>query len=287
MSTLISNININDTFPKYIPVEAPSCCGVVSLTLDDFTEQMSCELVAIDIDIYITVNGKRVLYRPRALTVYTNKDSRSESYILLDSPQTCEFAITPIFNKDAFKAHNEMVDIFNSTNKWKTTPGNISEEEYKANYGYILAKNDDEKWEEPTTTFTLMLDWDNTNINSSGGSGGSSPTPPPTPIPEDVPPIIYYGDNATSTVSSLSGLSEENVTSTSVYMTVTTLDYLVFVYPSIYKNVVAILDRNGLDNTNSFTKTTTIIDGTSYKAYVSNTIIESTNYKYTLKFEQE
>lgn len=286
MSTLISNININDTFPKYIPVKAPSCCGIVSLTLDDFTEQMSCELVAIDIDIYIKVNGKRVLYRPRALTIYTNKNSRSESYILLDIPQTCEFAVSPIFNEDAFKAHNEMIDIFNSTNKWKTTPGNISEEEYRANYGYILAKNDDEKWEEPTTTFTLMLNWDSTNINSSGGSGGSSPTPP-TPVPVDVPSTIYYGDNATSTVSSLSGLSEVSVTSTSVTVIVNIDNYLVFVYPAVYKDVVKITDTNNFNVTDNFNKTTVTIDGTIYKAYVSETIMETSNYDYTLKFKQE
>lgn len=282
-TTLSTTVNINDTFPIYRNVTATSCCGTVNLLLDDsFTEQMSYELPAINIDIYTIVKGKKVLYRPRALTIFTNKINRSESYVLFDIPQSCQFAITPIFDKNAFNSHNEMTEVFNSNYKWKTTPGNISKQEYEDNNGYIIAINGDEKWEEPTTTFSIGLEWDDTNINSSGGSSGSSPVPP---TPTDLPPTLYYGVSANNIISTLEGLTTLDISQNTFNVTWNNInnEYQVIAYESGYDDITSITS-DGFPVLDSFDQTTIIYNNKTYKVLVSENQLTFDTLSYIITF---
>ena len=283
-TTLITEVSTTGTYPVYRSVTATNCCGLVNLILSDFTEQMAYEVPAINIDIYYTVNGVRCLYRPRALTIFTNKINRSESYVIMDIPQTCELAITPIFDTNAVKSHNDTLDVFNVDSEWKTTRGNIPDAEYDANDGYIKEINEGEKWT-ANTTFSITLIWDDVNIKAGGGGGGSTPTPP-EPLPADVPPTVYYGPVNSSTVSDLTEVSTVNLTETTASVLITESDnqYIVFMYPEEYKDLVGLKDENGFSQLNAFTPTTTTIDDTTYKLYVSETRITTTQYTYQIIF---
>ena len=60
--------------------------------------------------------------------------------------------------------------------------------------------------------------------------------------------------------------------------------YIVFAYPAAYADLTSILDANGFENIDSFTKTVadlTVTSGTvSYKIYTSNTPVTCTGFKY-------
>ena len=289
-TTLLTTFNRTDTYPKYISVTAPSNCGTVTIMLgDDFTEQMSYELPSINIDIYTIVNGKKCLYRERALVIHTEKKVPNKTYMLLDIPQTCEFAITPMFDNSALNSHNEMVEVFNAIpTKWKTTEQNIPKR-YEAQEGYIypiLPASDDEDWEESTSTFNLSLVWDNTNINSSGGSGGSSPTPP---TPSTLPPTLYYGIIDTNTIQSLTELDEYEITDDEFSITFTkNIDnqYQVIAYETGYYDIISI--TSGVDVLGTFNESKETFGDKTYKVLISEnrlTFNSITNpITYVIKF---
>ena len=55
-TTLVTTFDKLNSYPEYVSVSAPDCCGTVNLQLDDaFTEQMCYELPAINIDIYVEI----------------------------------------------------------------------------------------------------------------------------------------------------------------------------------------------------------------------------------------
>lgn len=267
-TTLINQVSTSTTYPIYVSVTATNCCGIVNLILEDFTEQMSYEIPAINIDIYTINNGKKCLYRPRALTIFTNEINRCESYTIMDIPQSCQFAITPIFDKNAVNSHNEMLKVFNVNSKWKTTRGNIPDAEYDANDGYITEINEGEEWT-VNTDFNITLTWDDVNIKAGGGSG-SSPTPP-TPIPPDVPSTLYYGWSDAEIVSDLSGFDTLEMTATTTNLTFNESDnqYLVIAYPATYKDITSIIDPNGFRVLSTFNTSMLSYDGITYKLYVS------------------
>lgn len=286
-TTLLTTLNRTDTYPKYISVTAPSNCGTVTIMLgDDFTEQMSYELPSINIDIYTIVDGKKCLYRERALVIHTEKEVPNKTYMLLDIPQTCEFAITPMFDNNALNSHNEMTDVFNAIpTKWKTTKQNIPKS-YEAKEGYIypiLPVGDGEDWEESTSTFNLSLVWDNTNINSSGGSGGSGPTPP-TPTPSDLPPTLYYGIIDTNTIQSLTGLTEYEITDDEFSITFTNIDnqYQVIAYETGYDDIISI--TSGVDVLGTFNESEETFGGKTYKVLISENRLTFNSITYVIKF---
>lgn len=275
-TTLINQVSTSTTYPIYVSVTATNCCGIVNLILEDFTEQMSYEVPAINIDIYTINNGKKCLYRPRALTIFTNEINRCESYIIMDIPQSCQFAITPIFDKNAVNSHNEMLKVFNVDSKWKTTRGNIPDAEYDANDGYITEINEGEEWT-ANTDFNITLTWDDVNIKAGGGSG-SSPTPP-TPVPSDVPDVIKYGVSDESPLTALEfddfGTFDVTSTTSEITFTYSNFQYLVLAYDSKYRKIDSITDEHGFDYTDDFTYSLTEIEGKTYHVYMSE-------YKITL-----
>jgi hypothetical protein len=205
----------------------------------------------------------------------------NKTYMITDIPQSCYFAITPLFDNNAFNSHNAMVDIFNTNNKWKTTSGNISTEQYENNNGYIYAVNEDEKWVEEDSEFNLDLIFDNSNIKAGGG--GSSPTPTPT----DLPPTLYYGISENSTISSLSGMQSMGITEDefSISYTNTNDEYQIIAYETGYNDITSIKSSDGsIELLETFNASTITEGGKTYKVFVSEYQVTFDLISYIIKF---
>jgi hypothetical protein len=283
-TTLVTSFSKLNKYPEYILVSAPDCCGTVSLLLDDnFNSQMCYELPAINIDIYVELNGRLSLYKERALILHTDINKPNKTYMLLDIPQNCYFAITPLFDNNALRSHNEMVSVFNSNTKWKTSPGNISKEEYEANDGYIYSINEDEYWDTDNTEFNITMIFDNDNIKAGGG-GGSSPTPP---TPSDLPPKLYYGVDADSTVDTLVGFNEMDITQDTFKITYTNIDneYQVIAYEKGYNDITSIkTDVGGIELIGTFLVSDLIYNGKNYRVLVSENSVTFDTCSYIIEF---
>ena len=283
-TTLITSISKLNTYPEYISVSAPDCCGTVTLLLDDdFTEQMTYELPNINIDIYTEVNGKLSLYKERALLIHTDINKPNKTYMIVDIPQNCYFAVTPLFDKSAFRSHNEMVKVFNSNTKWKTSPGNISKEAYENNFGYIESINEDEYWEKPNIEFNLTLIFDNANIKAGGG-GGSSPTPP---TPSELPPKLYYGVDADNVIDTLVGLEEMNISQNTFKITFTDIDneYQVIAYEKGYNDISSIkTDVGSIELIGTFLVSDLTYNGKNYRVLVSENRLTFDTISYIIEF---
>ena len=95
----------------------------------------------------------------------------------------------------------------------------------------------------------------------------------------------YYGVSNSSTVSSFSGLTE-NVTAkgNKTFNFTTNNQYMVFAYDSSYGNLKNIVDGNGFDVTNGWTKSSLTVGGFSYYVYVANSPTTDTNAPFTFKY---
>ena len=147
-STLIHSFDKNGTYPTYVSITATHHCGTVSIQLpDEFTEQMSYELPSINIDVYTSVNDTLVLYRERALVVPVDMEHKDSTYSIIDIPKQCIFAITPLYDDDAYRSHNRMAEVF-----------------------------EESEWTTRTTEFPLTLIWSDVNVVAGGGNSGGSGT---------------------------------------------------------------------------------------------------------------
>lgn len=285
MSTTILTTSFNRTteYPEYVSISAPNCCGTVTLLLDEsVTKQMCYELPAINIDIYVEVNGKKCLYMERALILHTDINRPNKTYMILDIPQNCYFAITPIFDNYALDSHNEMTKVFNanSTN-WKTTYQNIPKK-YVEQFGYIYPINEDNEWNEVTTEFNMTLIFDNTNIKAGGGGGST-----PTPTPSDLPPVLYYGVSANSSIDSLTGLTEMNITQNEFPITFNNMDneYQVIAYETGYNDITSIKTSTGdIELIGTFPVSTLSYSGKTYKVLISENRLTFDTISYKIKF---
>lgn len=87
---------------------------------------------------------------------------------------------------------------------------------------------------------------------------------------------------ATPDLDTLTEVVEKKGTKTFSYTA--SNQYVVFAMPEEYADLTSILDPNGFENLSSFTKTVmTNGAGESYKVYVSNSPITTSNFKYTFK----
>jgi hypothetical protein len=198
-TTLLSSITRSGSYPVDVQgIEASSNCGTLQLILgSDWTLQMIHELPAINISIYTSDGAKYLDFDIDMSTVnseYKNKERSLEpidpySIAIYNIPESFSFRITPLFDKYALEAHNDMIDageiqIFDTTNKG------------------IVDSNDDnydsQKWLTPTDTFDLTIVFDNSNVSSSGGGGGGGGGSTPTAAD-----VTYSG--------SYSGLTATNV----------------------------------------------------------------------------
>lgn len=174
-TTLLSSITRSASYPVDVQgIEASSNCGTLQLILgSDWTLQMIHELPAINIGIYTSDDAKYLDFDIDMSTVnseYRNKERSLEpidpyAIAIYDIPESFTFRVTPLFDKYALEAHNDMIDageiqIFDTTDKG------------------IVDSNDDnydsQKWLTPTDTFDITIVFDDSNVSSSGSGGGGS-----------------------------------------------------------------------------------------------------------------
>jgi hypothetical protein len=179
-TTLLSSINRTTDYPITVSSTADSHCGTLQLILgSDWTEQMLCELPAINITI-LTENDSRYLSFDINMTTvnedYQNKTGGPEpvepySLAVYDLPGSFKFSVTPLFDKHALSSHNENISIGNIP-YFQTSDKGIVDTDID-NYS-------SEIWDTPTTTFPITIKFDNSNVSSggsSGGGGGGGDTP--------------------------------------------------------------------------------------------------------------
>ena len=187
---ILSSINRSTTYPLKKSITATYNCGTFCLVpTGDFTQQMLCELPAVNIKIFTGAN--EVQYDFDINMSIVNDDTLNYSAIypysipVLNIPQSFSIKVTPMFDADALSAHNN--DVENGNIEQFLTDGEIVDSN---DYSAYL-------WTTETEEFPILIYFDNTNIQaggSSGGGGGGS----------DQASDIHY-DNSTS------GLSATNV----------------------------------------------------------------------------
>ena len=199
-TTLLSSINRTTDYPITVSSTADSHCGTLQLILgSDWTEQMLCELPAINITI-LTENDSRYLSFDINMTTvnedYQNKTGGPEpvepySLAVYDLPGSFKFSVTPLFDKHALSSHNENVSIGNIP-YFQTSDKGIVDTDID-NYS-------SEIWDTPTTTFPITIKFDDSNVSSGGSSGGGGGGGGDTPTASNV-----------SYNNTTSGLSATNV----------------------------------------------------------------------------
>lgn len=168
ITQLLSSINKSDTYPKSVSISAPDSCGMLILMPNsEISEQQLFELPTINVKIFDS-SGKVFLNRDINLStidfnaIFT-KQADPYSVPIYDIPSDCICSITPIFDTNAFRCHNETVLNGNIGSFTTSETGivNTGMEDYKS----LL-------WEIPTNTFDISVSFDNSNISSGGSSGG-------------------------------------------------------------------------------------------------------------------
>lgn len=167
--TLLESIDKNTSYPLVCEFSAPSNCGTLALELDsEWTDQMLFELPCINFKILKSDGTLFKTFDINMSTVNTDVSTgitQSKPYIIpfYDIPNTGSFHITPMFDKNAISAHNEMekngiVPVINTNNEGIVTSDDIS------------------IWEN-TDIFDVTIEFNNENIASGGSGGGGGDTP--------------------------------------------------------------------------------------------------------------
>lgn len=168
--TLVSGINRTDTFPIIQTVSVPSYCGTLIFTAtSDLTEQMLCELPAINIKMYVGIDDVKYDFEVNLKTFSGDKGTLQQSDFysipVIDVPTTVKFKVTPLFDKNAIESHNNTVQ-----------NGNVPS--FSETNGVVDNSVDSFIWTTPTNTFPIEITFDNSNIvaggDDSGGGGGST-----------------------------------------------------------------------------------------------------------------
>ena len=95
----------------------------------------------------------------------------------------------------------------------------------------------------------------------------------------------FYGASNSATVADFTELNKVvTAKGQKTYNFTTNNQYMVFAYDSSYGNIKTILDGNGFDVTDGWSKTTVTVDGFSYFVYVSNSPTTDTNAPFTFKY---
>lgn len=168
-TTIISSITRSNTYPESISVTAPSNCGMLSIVLDNWTEQMICELPTINVKAFI---DQDTVFCSFDIDLRTVKDYESKNptdpYTIpvYDIPASCLLSVTPIFDNNALTSHNNVLENGN-IEFFETSDSGIVQTETVQNNLY---------WNTPTSSFNVSIIFDNSNIKS-GGSGGGTTSP--------------------------------------------------------------------------------------------------------------
>lgn len=166
--TLLESIDKNTQYPLVCEFSAPSNCGTLALELDsEWNDQMLFELPCINFKILKSDGTLFKTFDINMSTVNTDVNTgitQSKPYIIpfYNIPNTGSFHITPMFDKNAISAHNEM-------EKNGIVPA------INTNNNGIVTSDDISIWEN-TDIFDVTIEFNNENI-ASGGSGGGGDTP--------------------------------------------------------------------------------------------------------------
>ena len=96
---------------------------------------------------------------------------------------------------------------------------------------------------------------------------------------------FYYGKSATTTVSSLTGLTEDvTAKGNKSYKFTTNNEHMVIAYDSSYGNLKSILDPNSFEVLSGWTKSTLTDGSFTYNVYVADLATTDTNAQFTFKF---
>ena len=113
-TTLVSQINRSDTFPKYVEVQDTKNSGFLSIELSNWTSQMFYELPFIQFNIYTKIGTKYVQYLSENIFVNTYtadiEPNTNICYSLKNLPDSCYIGIIPYFDDDATSARNMLIE---------------------------------------------------------------------------------------------------------------------------------------------------------------------------------
>lgn len=168
ITQLLSSINKSDTYPKSVSISAPDSCGMLILMPNsEISEQQLFELPTINVKIFDS-SGKVFLNKDINLSAIdfnaiVTKQADPYSVPIYDIPSDCVCSITPIFDTNAFRCHNETV-LNGNIGSFTTSETGIVDTNTE-DYRSLL-------WETPTDTFDISIYFDDSNISSGGSSGG-------------------------------------------------------------------------------------------------------------------
>ena len=116
MTTIITEIDRNDTTQLSANITTQSCSGYFIVEIPNWTSQMFYELPAVKINIYTDQDGTSCKYKVFEHLIKTYGDE----YLLQDTvkictsvkniPTSCTVVITPIFDNNAVPARNTLIE---------------------------------------------------------------------------------------------------------------------------------------------------------------------------------
>lgn len=122
----------------------------------------------------------------------------------------------------------------------------------------------------------------------SDGADYQSPLPAGTVTASKTVTFIlpfYYGKTAGTTISDFTGLTKDvSPKGQKTYSYTTNNEHMVIAYDSTYGNLSAIIDSNGFDVTDGWTKSSLTVGGFTYNVYIADMATTDTGAAFTFKF---
>ena len=169
-TTILSSITKSGSYPLSTDLTAKDHCGTMSISLTGtWTKQMIHEMPTINFGVFMQ-DGTKLVSIDFDMSTFTSDNGGIDTVnpytiALYDLPEEFTIKVTPIFDKYALESHNAQVEagdvsVFDTTDKG-IVDTNTSD------YSSLL-------WATPTSTFNLVITFDDANVSSGGGSGSSS-----------------------------------------------------------------------------------------------------------------
>ena len=169
-TTILSSITKSGSYPLSTDLTAKDHCGTMSISLTGtWTTQMIHEMPTINFGVFMQ-DGTKLISIDFDMSTFTSDNGGIDTVnpytiALYDLPEEFVIKVTPIFDKYALESHNAQVEagdvsVFDTTDKG-IVDTNTSD------YSALL-------WTTPTTTFNLVITFDDANVSSGGGGGSSS-----------------------------------------------------------------------------------------------------------------
>lgn len=96
---------------------------------------------------------------------------------------------------------------------------------------------------------------------------------------------FYYGKSAGTTISDFTGLTKDvTPKSQKTYSYTTNNEHMVIAYDSAYGNLTSILDPNGFEVLDGWTRSSLTVDGFTYNVYIADLATTDASANFTFKF---